>query len=98
MFPDNNFEDDELNDQDSPIRSLADEAIRGWSGLIELGSAWQSVDIFRALSYSLDYRSHTALASVAHLRIRELSTKTSKNGLRKLARSPMNDISSARNT
>src|SRR5262249_35087201 len=31
----------------------AHDAVRGWSGLIVLGNAWESVDVFNALAFAL---------------------------------------------
>jgi len=46
-------------------------AVQGLSGLIVLGNAWESVDIFEALAYALG-RDHGTLSYIAQLRIKEL--------------------------
>jgi tetratricopeptide (TPR) repeat protein len=61
---------------------LADEAVRGLAGLIVLGNAWESVDIFHALNVSLQHDTlgfqkdpgggRNTLAYLAWLRCREL--------------------------
>lgn len=55
-----------------PRAGSADEMIRGLSGLIVLGDAWESLDMFAALGYALERRGHASLAYLAHLRCREL--------------------------
>lgn len=52
-------------------RTEVQEAIEGISGLIVLGNAWESVDIFQALAYLLG-NDHATLAHIASLRIQEL--------------------------
>jgi hypothetical protein len=47
-------------------------AIEGLSGLIVLGAAWESPDVFRALSYALDQRDSAGLSVLALLRCNEL--------------------------
>ena len=60
----------------------ADDAIRGLAGLIVLGNAWESVDVFNALDVGLQHDSlgyakereggRNTLAYLAWLRCREL--------------------------
>ncbi|MBW3621797.1 MAG: hypothetical protein KY468_00115 [Armatimonadetes bacterium] len=58
---------------DSDARSEAtDAAIKGLSGLIVMGNAWESVDIFHALSAMLDSKGLGSLAHLARLRQEEL--------------------------
>jgi len=54
---------------DDPVHR---EAIEGLSGLIALGAAWRSVDVFTALRGELQAEGHSALAHLAHLRSAEL--------------------------
>jgi hypothetical protein len=61
---------------------LADEAVRGLAGLIVLGNAWESVDVFHALNVALQHDTlgfekdrsggRNSLAYLAWLRCREL--------------------------
>jgi len=48
------------------------EAIRGLAGLIVLGNAWESVDVFNALAHALDAHGDPATAYLARLRCIEL--------------------------
>ncbi|MEJ6580233.1 MAG: hypothetical protein QNL33_04275 [Akkermansiaceae bacterium] len=48
------------------------DAVKGWSGLIELGAAWESVDIYRALALALLRVRAGGLAHVTLMRVREL--------------------------
>lgn len=48
------------------------DAIEGLSGLIVLGDAWESVDVFLALAMALEGRGHAGLALLAKLRVGEL--------------------------
>ena len=41
------------------------DAVEGLSGLIVLGNAWESVDIFHALSYALQIDGRSSLAQLA---------------------------------
>ena len=60
----------------------ADDAVKGLAGLVVLGNAWESVDIFHALEFALEHDSlgfprggdggRTSLAYLAWLRCREL--------------------------
>ena len=50
------------------------EVIEGVSGLIRLGAAWESVDVFEALKLSLWDNRQSSVAYLAHLRIAELKT------------------------
>ncbi len=67
-------------DKDSPKKR---EAMEGLSGLIVLGAAWESPDIFEALSDSLANPDGVTLRYLALLRLREIfqSGKTSLNPL-----------------
>lgn len=65
----------EPDDNDRSSREFWLDEIRGWSGLIELGAAWQSIDIFRALAYSLDFNQSPGLKILALLRIDELKSE-----------------------
>jgi hypothetical protein len=58
--------------RDALSREKPDEAIKGLSGLIVLGDAWQSPDIFDALRYCLGRSSAGPLAYLAALRVDEL--------------------------
>jgi hypothetical protein len=49
-----------------------EKAVQGLSGLIVLGNAWESVDIFAALASFLELRRDTSLSYLAKLRCREL--------------------------
>lgn len=49
-----------------------DETVRGLSGLIVLGDAWESVDVFAALAYALGRRRDASLSEFARLRGVEL--------------------------
>jgi tetratricopeptide (TPR) repeat protein len=49
-----------------------DDAIQGLSGLIVLGDAWNSVDVFLALALALDRREKSGPAYLAYLRCQEL--------------------------
>ncbi|MBI1375597.1 MAG: hypothetical protein GC159_23035 [Phycisphaera sp.] len=57
-----------------PVTSDIDstEAIKGMTGLIALGAAWQSVDIFESLGSHLRHAGHASLSYVAQLRAEEL--------------------------
>lgn len=48
------------------------DAVEGLSGLVVLGAAWNSIDVFHALEQALSDREHAHLAYLAALRIREL--------------------------
>lgn len=50
----------------------AEEAVKGLSGLIALGNAWESVDVFHALAIALAKRNDTSVAELARLRCIEL--------------------------
>ncbi|MBO6513184.1 MAG: hypothetical protein JJ974_04385 [Phycisphaerales bacterium] len=49
------------------------DAAEGISGLIQLGSAWQSIEVYRALEYALASEGHGVLSMLAHLRVHELT-------------------------
>lgn len=51
----------------------------GLAGLIRLGDAWRSPDIFYALSQSLLYSNDASLAMLAHLRTQELLSRGTKS-------------------
>ncbi len=59
------------------------QAVEGLNGLIVLGAAWESPDIFQALSDSLAYSDGVTLRYLALLRLREIfqNGKTSLNPL-----------------
>jgi len=48
------------------------DAVEGLSGLIVLGHAWGSIDVFRALQSALKDQGHSSLAYLCQLRISEL--------------------------
>lgn len=48
------------------------DAAKGLGGLIVLGDAWESIDVFLALAYALEDQGHAGLAYLAQLRLREL--------------------------
>ncbi len=48
------------------------EAIRGLCGLITLGAAWESVDVYHALEFALTLDRESSVAHLANLRIAEL--------------------------
>ncbi|MER3414143.1 MAG: hypothetical protein C4341_07910 [Armatimonadota bacterium] len=58
----------------------AEKAVQGIAGMVVLGNAWESVDMFEALAYVLD-RDHATLAYVALLRMEELYA-AGKNSLK----------------
>jgi tetratricopeptide (TPR) repeat protein len=64
--------------------SEQDDPIKGLTGLIVLGNAWESVDVFDALIPSLRYKQLETLRHMALLRRRELENK----GRRSLAPHP----------
>lgn len=49
-----------------------EDAVEGLTGLISLGNAWESVDIYHALSMVLAYREEASLALLAQRRAQEL--------------------------
>jgi FAD/FMN-containing dehydrogenase len=49
------------------------DAERGLTGLITLGAAWQSIDIFNALRYVEAWRGDRTVTYLLHLRLRELA-------------------------
>src|SRR5262249_22783914 len=53
-------------------RSDAPDSVKGLSGLIALGNAWESVDIYFALSRALNAQGKSGLAYMALLRCEEL--------------------------
>lgn len=52
---------------------IAKEATPALAGLIVMGDAWQSADIFNALARSLESRGHSSVAFIAVLRAQELA-------------------------
>jgi hypothetical protein len=48
------------------------DAVQGLTGLVALGNAWESVDVFYALARVLQINGETSLAYLAVLRVREL--------------------------
>jgi len=48
------------------------DAVEGFSGLIALGNAWESIDIFYALAMVLRDQEHTSISMLSELRIKEL--------------------------
>lgn len=48
------------------------DPVLGLSGLITLGNAWQSLDVFNALAYSLSEGQEHVLASLCMMRVREI--------------------------
>jgi hypothetical protein len=67
------------NEEDGKRR--IEKSIEGLSGLIVLGAAWESIDIFAALSSQLDRNHHDKVAYLADLRVGELQ----KNGRKSLS-------------
>jgi hypothetical protein len=57
------------------------DAITGLSGLIVLGNAWESVDVFEALLAALHCEGQSSLAYLARLRIAELSASGKRSVL-----------------
>jgi len=55
------------------------DAAEGLSGLISLGNAWESVDIYYALSLALTDLGHASLAQIAKLRCAELIDSGNKS-------------------
>ena len=51
---------------------VANEAVTGLTGLIVLGNAWESVDVFRALAIALGAKGDRSLSYLATMREREL--------------------------
>lgn len=51
---------------------VADVVVEALSGLIVLGAAWESVDIYQALSIQLDGLGHASLSRLAEARVTEL--------------------------
>lgn len=62
----------ELGLVDRPTREIAEEKALGLSGLIRLGNAWESVDIFRSLCDALRATPNASLAQLSFLRSKEL--------------------------
>ncbi len=59
----------------------ADAAVEGLTGLVVLGNAWESVDVFTAIMSALNSLEHASIAYLAQLRVDELleSGKNSAN-------------------
>jgi tetratricopeptide (TPR) repeat protein len=49
-----------------------DDAVEGISGLITLGAAWLSLDVFNSLAYALSDSGNHVLASLCMMRVREI--------------------------
>ena len=48
------------------------DAMKGLTGLVVLGNAWESVDVFHALAVVLEYEGRSSVAYMARLRCQEL--------------------------
>jgi tetratricopeptide (TPR) repeat protein len=57
---------------DSQGSMSANDAIVGLSGLIVLGNAWESVDVFASMVTALNTQQHSSLAHLASFRVDEL--------------------------
>jgi hypothetical protein len=57
-----------------PSRDDYAAAVKGLSGLVVLGDAWESVDIFAAMAHLLERGGEASLSHLASLRCRELIT------------------------
>jgi hypothetical protein len=57
---------------DPQTRDEAEEAVKGLAGLVVLGAAWNSVDVFYALQRALSRARHASLQTVVIARLREL--------------------------
>lgn len=75
------------NKQESQQR----EVTKGLSGLVVLGAAWQSVDVFDALAYSLRTKEGLTLSHLGYLRAQELL----RDGRKSLAPTIVNDATVA---
>lgn len=80
-------ESEEYRGTTTDPNSKPSEAVVGYSGLITLGAAWESYDIFLALSQALSMDSRNHIAHLASLRINELS----KQGKKSIA-SPLGEV------
>lgn len=58
--------------QDRFAKMGYDDIVDGFAGLIALGNAWESIDIYYALSLALNSQNHTSLYLLAQYRIVEL--------------------------
>lgn len=56
-----------------------DDAVEGLSGLIRLGNAWESIDVFRALQVAFANEQHATLVYLCMLRIQELIAEGKKS-------------------
>ncbi len=56
----------------------SDEAVKGLAGLIALGSAWESTDVFSALSSLLNAKGKSVVAYLAQLRCEDAETWSAK--------------------
>lgn len=65
--------------ESSSSKSSAEKAIKGWSGLIRLGNAWESVDVWLALAQALDMRHDASLCQFARVRLSELEQDGKKS-------------------
>jgi hypothetical protein len=62
-----------MTDSEIPSKNEAHQAVEGLSGLIALGDAWRSVDVFRALAIALQHDNRRSyVAYMAYLRCFEL--------------------------
>lgn len=65
------------------VEDSDDTKVTGLLGMVQLGGAWQSVDIYRNIHFLLNHEGRNALAYVAHLRVTELRG-SGKNSLHPL--------------
>lgn len=68
----------------------------GLSGLIILGNAWESIDVFRALQVSLRAEGHSSVAYLAQLRWQEIQQRGGRSLLGVALPPPSNSFSSTR--
>jgi tetratricopeptide (TPR) repeat protein len=57
---------------DDPVGKRVENAIQGYVGLIQLGAAWNSVDVLRTLRDAQSYKENSYLAQLAEFRAEEL--------------------------
>jgi hypothetical protein len=68
-------EEFDADDSTSMLNELKHpDAVKGLAGLIVLGNAWESVDVFNTLSHALGVDAKDSLSYMAGLRARELAT------------------------
>lgn len=72
-----------LDKEGQSVPEKREKAVEGLSGLIVLGAAWESVDVFHALASALETKNGVTLRYLALLRCRELvqNGKKSLSGL-----------------